>query len=64
MEQSAPDDDPQGLLASVMKEFLASTRAYDVIPQSGKVVVLDTLMPLRLAFYALVEHGEWLRAAE
>lgn len=39
-----------------MSEFLASTRAYDVMPDSGKVVVFDTSLPIGLAFFALVEH--------
>lgn len=42
---------------SVLADFLRATRAYDVCPDSNKVVVLDTAVPVRLAFYALVEHG-------
>jgi hypothetical protein len=42
---------------AVMSEFLSSARAYDIIPDSSKVVVFDTEVPVKLAFYALVEHG-------
>jgi hypothetical protein len=31
-----------------------------VLRNSGKVVVFDTRIPIQLAFYALVEHGEWI----
>lgn len=36
--------------------FLASTTCYDALPASSKVVVFDVTVPLRLAFYALVEN--------
>lgn len=36
--------------------FLASTTCYDALPSSSKVVVFDVGVPLRLAFYALVEN--------
>ena len=45
---------------AVMSEFLSSARAYDIIPDSSKVVVFDTEVPVKLAFYALVEHGMYL----
>lgn len=37
--------------------FLETATAYDILPESSKVVVIDTAVPVRLAFYALVEHG-------
>lgn len=42
---------------SVVSDFLKSHTCYDAIPESGKVVVFDTAIPLKLAFYALVEHS-------
>jgi hypothetical protein len=38
--------------------FLESQDCYSVLRASGKVVVFDTRIPIQLAFYALVEHGE------
>jgi hypothetical protein len=38
--------------------FLESQTCYSVLRASGKVVVFDTRIPIQLAFYALVEHGE------
>ena len=43
----------------VIDEFLNSHDCFEVIRQSGKVVVFDTKIPIQLAFYALVEHGRW-----
>ena len=44
-----------------IKEFLQSHVCYDLLKTSGKVVVFDSSIPVQLAFYALVEHGEFLR---
>ena len=41
----------------VMAAFLRATQCYDVIKNSGKVVVFDVQIPINLAFFALVEHG-------
>lgn len=38
-------------------QFLKNATCYAIMPDSGKVVVLDTRVPTRLAFFALVEHG-------
>jgi hypothetical protein len=38
--------------------LLQATTAYDLMAESSKVVVFDVAIPLRTAFYALVEHGE------
>jgi len=40
--------------------FLEAQTCYSVLRNSGKVVVFDTRIPIQLAFYALVEHGERL----
>ena len=41
----------------VMAAFLRATQCYDVIKNSGKVVVFHVQIPINLAFFALVEHG-------
>ena len=42
---------------ALMANFLRSSRTYDILPESAKVVVFDVAVPVKLAFYALVEHG-------
>lgn len=74
MDGCAPDVEPSssaaeaavaGRAASVeaaraaIAAFLRRTEVYEVIPDSSKVVVFDVNIPVRLAFYALVEHGSW-----
>jgi len=56
------DREAAALGVSVMADFLRSVRAYDVLPDSGKLVVFDVSVPVKLAFYALVEHGAYVRA--
>ena len=41
----------------VIQGFLKNHTCYDLIPRSGKVIVFDVDIPVKLAFYALVEHG-------
>eukprot|EP00241_Pyramimonas_parkeae_P000875 CAMPEP_0114259890 /NCGR_PEP_ID=MMETSP0058-20121206/20148_1 /TAXON_ID=36894 /ORGANISM="Pyramimonas parkeae, CCMP726" /LENGTH=572 /DNA_ID=CAMNT_0001374995 /DNA_START=233 /DNA_END=1951 /DNA_ORIENTATION=- len=50
------EDDPQ-LSRSRLSEFLHRHTAYELIPESGKVVVLDTALPVQQAFHALYEQG-------
>lgn len=38
-------------------EFLQEHTAYELIPESNKVVVLDTALPVRQAFHAFYEQG-------
>ena len=38
-------------------EFLQRHTAYELIPESAKVVVLDTKLPVRKAFHACYEQG-------
>lgn len=40
--------------------FLDSHTCFSVLRASGKCVVFDTRIPIQLAFYALVEHGEFI----
>ncbi|KAK3266986.1 hypothetical protein CYMTET_24427 [Cymbomonas tetramitiformis] len=42
---------------SRISEFLHRHTAYELIPESGKVVVLDTALPVQQAFHALFEQG-------
>lgn len=44
-------------------DFLHSHTAYELIPESGKVVVLDVDLPVRQAFHALLEQVSRLRHA-
>ncbi|GMF39216.1 unnamed protein product [Phytophthora fragariaefolia] len=48
----------------VIAAFLQETQCYDVIKNSGKVVVFDVKIPINLAFFALVEHGKSCTAAD
>mmetsp|Transcript_25163 Transcript_25163/g.44873 ORF Transcript_25163/g.44873 Transcript_25163/m.44873 type:complete len:551 (-) Transcript_25163:58-1710(-) len=54
-------DEPLQAAAEMTKrkvmEFLANHTAYELIPESGKVVLLDTELPVRQAFHALHEQG-------
>lgn len=53
---AAQVDEPQYTRRKI-KEFLAHHTAYELIPESGKVVLLDIDLPLRQAFHALHEQG-------
>ena len=44
-----------------ISSFLDSHTCFSVLRASGKCVVFDTRIPIQLAFYALVEHGEYSR---
>ena len=51
------DAEAAALGRALMANFLRATRTYDILPESCKVVVFDVAVPVKLAFYALVEHG-------
>ncbi|KAK9839636.1 hypothetical protein WJX81_002159 [Elliptochloris bilobata] len=40
-----------------VRDFLRGHSCYELIPESGKVVLLDTGLPIRQAFHALHEQG-------
>lgn len=40
-----------------IKDFLRVHTAYDLLPESGKVVVIDVGLSVSSAFQALVENG-------
>lgn len=44
---------------AAINQFLVEHTCFSIIRISGKVVVFDTRIPIQLAFYALVEHGEF-----
>ena len=39
-----------------MRVFLTTHTCYELIPESGKVVILDVGLPIRQAFHALHEQ--------
>ena len=41
-------------------EFTQSCTCYDMMPDSIKMVVLDRRLPVKKAFFALVQNGEHL----
>lgn len=41
----------------VVSAFLQTHTCYDMMPLSGKLVVLDTGLPVKKAFSALIQHG-------
>ena len=46
-----------------VREFLATHTVYELIPESGKVVLLDCALPIRQAFHALHEQASHPGAA-
>jgi hypothetical protein len=38
-------------------ELLRSLRAYDVMKETYKIIVYDTLLPFKHAYFSLVEYG-------
>ena len=38
-------------------ELMRSLRAYDVMKETNKVIVYDTLLPFKHAYFSLVEYG-------
>jgi len=50
------NSDPE-VSRSRVAEFLHRHTAYELIPESAKVVVLDTALPVQQAFHALFEQG-------
>lgn len=53
----------------VTLDILRRSTCLDIIPDSGKVVVFDSELPIKHAFFGLVEHGwphsgSWLGAAD
>ena len=49
--------DEPGYTRRRFKDFLTTHTVYELIPESGKVVLLDVELPVRQAFHALHEQG-------
>lgn len=49
--------DEPGFTRKRFKDFLTTHNVYELIPESGKVVLLDVELPVRQAFHALHEQG-------
>lgn len=43
-----------------IREFLCIHTAYELIPESGKVIMLDADLPMRQGFHALHEQVGWV----
>uniref|UniRef100_A0A8C1AGU5 Protein kinase, AMP-activated, gamma 2 non-catalytic subunit a n=1 Tax=Cyprinus carpio carpio TaxID=630221 RepID=A0A8C1AGU5_CYPCA len=52
---------PQGLKSDIYMWFMKSHKCYDIVPTSSKLVVFDTTLQVKKAFFALVANG--VRAA-
>jgi len=50
-------DDEKNRYKSAFSDFLRAHSCYDIIPASGKSVVLDIDLPVKPAFHALEENG-------
>ncbi|XP_051567370.1 5'-AMP-activated protein kinase subunit gamma-1-like [Myxocyprinus asiaticus] len=57
-KKEAPIEDPK---YNVYTRFMKSHRCYDLVPTSSKLVVFDTSLQVKKAFFALVSNG--VRAA-
>jgi hypothetical protein len=42
---------------SLIKEFLSSHTCYDLLPISSQVIVFDISLPIKKAFYAMLQNG-------
>ena len=54
--EGSPDDHASDASRARVLEFLQRHTAYELIPESNKVVVLDTNLPVRQAFHAFYEQ--------
>ena len=55
-DEGNPDDYASDASRARVLEFLQRHTAYELIPESNKVVVLDTNLPVRQAFHAFYEQ--------
>ena len=40
-------------------DLMRQLRAYDVMKETHKIIVYDTMLPFKHAYFSLVEYGEW-----
>ncbi|XP_076617055.1 5'-AMP-activated protein kinase subunit gamma-2-like isoform X3 [Chaetodon auriga] len=60
-EQPDPDDAAEQSERDIYMRFMKCHKCYDIIPTSSKLVVFDTTLQVKKAFFALVANG--VRAA-
>lgn len=51
------DDEIRGSGIVTSQSIFNETKCYDLMPNSRKGIVFDTLISFQLAFFALIEHG-------
>ncbi|KAK9867655.1 hypothetical protein WJX84_008764 [Apatococcus fuscideae] len=56
MSAGGAGDEP-GYTRKKIREFLCIHTAYELIPESGKIIMLDADLPMRQGFHALHEQG-------
>ncbi|KAM6953741.1 5'-AMP-activated protein kinase subunit gamma-2-like [Aplochiton taeniatus] len=61
LDKTDPDDDAEGSERDIYMRFMKSHKCYDIVPTSSKLVVFDTTLQVKKAFFALVANG--VRAA-
>ena len=44
-------------------DLMRQLRAYDVMKETHKIIVYDTMLPFKHAYFSLVEYGECKRRA-
>ncbi|XP_057586676.1 5'-AMP-activated protein kinase subunit gamma-2 isoform X3 [Hippopotamus amphibius kiboko] len=61
LEKFEVEDDAEDSESGVYMRFMRSHKCYDIVPTSSKLVVFDTTLQVKKAFFALVANG--VRAA-
>ncbi|CAK6434204.1 unnamed protein product [Pipistrellus nathusii] len=61
LEKLELDEDAEDSESGVYMRFMRSHKCYDIVPTSSKLVVFDTTLQVKKAFFALVANG--VRAA-
>uniref|UniRef100_A0A3P8WRX8 Protein kinase, AMP-activated, gamma 2 non-catalytic subunit b n=1 Tax=Cynoglossus semilaevis TaxID=244447 RepID=A0A3P8WRX8_CYNSE len=61
LEKLELDDDAAETESDIYTRFMKSHKCYDIVPTSSKLVVFDTALQVKKAFFALVANG--VRAA-
>jgi hypothetical protein len=54
------DDEIRGSSIVTSQSIFNETKCYDLMPNSRKGIVFDTLISFQLAFFALIEHGQFI----
>jgi len=48
---------------TLIKDFLSRHTCYDLLPISSQVIVFDTTLPIKKAFYAMLQNGKILSSS-